>query len=333
MFCPNCGTQVPDGSAFCSNCGTRLNAPPQPGSQPRPVYQQPQQSGQTPYQQPRQAQPRPVYQQPQQQKSAGAKKAAEKPAKKGGFGKKLVAAALVGTVGFFGVKALLNGLDGGGDPDDDWREGPPEPVPPYSDSYDYSGSGGSGSSGSNGGYSNPGSTGSSDPVFDESGRFKGKSGVGQLAVAEGEAAGLTTEEAAAQDIFYVFQVMDYATKEDSADYESDFFMVKIDEEKGVAYLLESIDDDDPIPCRYDKSSGTLTLSSTEDGDSVDMTLKRQPNGSFTGSADGVVDGENRHAYIALNRITPTKDGRWLSLDSGEVFDDYDLGDLSETELG
>lgn len=26
MFCSNCGSQIPDGSAFCPNCGTRSNA-------------------------------------------------------------------------------------------------------------------------------------------------------------------------------------------------------------------------------------------------------------------------------------------------------------------
>ncbi|MBQ3338257.1 MAG: zinc-ribbon domain-containing protein [Atopobiaceae bacterium] len=31
MFCPQCGTQIPDGSTFCPNCGTRLSAPaPEP---------------------------------------------------------------------------------------------------------------------------------------------------------------------------------------------------------------------------------------------------------------------------------------------------------------
>ena len=41
MFCPNCGTQLPDGSAFCSSCGAQLGgaqAPQQPVQQP--AYQQ-----------------------------------------------------------------------------------------------------------------------------------------------------------------------------------------------------------------------------------------------------------------------------------------------------
>ena len=43
MFCPNCGTQVPDGSAFCANCGAQLAqraqtaAPPVPPQQAAPV--------------------------------------------------------------------------------------------------------------------------------------------------------------------------------------------------------------------------------------------------------------------------------------------------------
>lgn len=38
MFCPNCGAQVPDGSAFCGSCGARLGGAPQAPQQS--VYQQ-----------------------------------------------------------------------------------------------------------------------------------------------------------------------------------------------------------------------------------------------------------------------------------------------------
>ena len=52
MFCPNCGKEIPDGSAFCGNCGARLDAsasqpaggPQQGGYQqsgPQQGYQQP----------------------------------------------------------------------------------------------------------------------------------------------------------------------------------------------------------------------------------------------------------------------------------------------------
>ena len=59
MFCPNCGTNLPDGTPVCTTCGRQLNAPQQSAPQqpapqqsaPQPVYQQPA------YQQP-------VYQQP-----------------------------------------------------------------------------------------------------------------------------------------------------------------------------------------------------------------------------------------------------------------------------
>lgn len=34
MFCPNCGTQIPDDSIFCENCGTPLNAQQQDTQQP-----------------------------------------------------------------------------------------------------------------------------------------------------------------------------------------------------------------------------------------------------------------------------------------------------------
>lgn len=35
MFCPNCGTNAPDGAKACPNCGTFLNAQPE-----APVYQE-----------------------------------------------------------------------------------------------------------------------------------------------------------------------------------------------------------------------------------------------------------------------------------------------------
>ena len=38
MFCPNCGAQLPDGSAFCGSCGARLGGAPQAPQQS--VYQQ-----------------------------------------------------------------------------------------------------------------------------------------------------------------------------------------------------------------------------------------------------------------------------------------------------
>ena len=65
MFCPSCGSQIPDGSAFCPTCGTnamQANAPAAAPA-PQPYQQQPQQQ---PYQQQPQYQ-QPQYQQPQQQ--------------------------------------------------------------------------------------------------------------------------------------------------------------------------------------------------------------------------------------------------------------------------
>lgn len=64
MFCPNCGSQIADGSAFCPNCGAQFGVPQQPQYQ-QPVqqpYQQPQ------YQQPVQQTPPFQYQQPVYQK-------------------------------------------------------------------------------------------------------------------------------------------------------------------------------------------------------------------------------------------------------------------------
>ena len=42
MFCPNCGTQVPDNSNFCPNCAAQLNAQYNANNQYNPQgYQQP----------------------------------------------------------------------------------------------------------------------------------------------------------------------------------------------------------------------------------------------------------------------------------------------------
>lgn len=40
MFCPNCGKNLPDNSAFCDGCGTRLAAAPAPQAPAAPVYNQ-----------------------------------------------------------------------------------------------------------------------------------------------------------------------------------------------------------------------------------------------------------------------------------------------------
>ncbi len=61
MICPNCGNEVPEGSAFCTNCGTPMQAPQyqQPYSQaPDQQYQQPYpQAPDQQYQQPYPPQP------------------------------------------------------------------------------------------------------------------------------------------------------------------------------------------------------------------------------------------------------------------------------------
>lgn len=90
MFCPNCGTQIPDGSAFCQNCGARLTAA-QPVQQPQ--YQQPQQA---PYQ------PQPQVQPPQPQ-----------PKKKGSIVKIAVICAAVAVLLGVGRALLSSWLDDG----------------------------------------------------------------------------------------------------------------------------------------------------------------------------------------------------------------------------
>lgn len=68
MFCNNCGSQIPDNSAFCPACGNTL-AQPNANPDPAPQYQQPQYQAPQ-YQAPQYQQPQyqaPQYQQPQYQ--------------------------------------------------------------------------------------------------------------------------------------------------------------------------------------------------------------------------------------------------------------------------
>ncbi len=41
MYCPKCGTQLPDGTAFCSSCGANLNGTAAPNAAPNTPPQQP----------------------------------------------------------------------------------------------------------------------------------------------------------------------------------------------------------------------------------------------------------------------------------------------------
>ncbi len=56
MFCPNCGTQVPDGAAFCGGCGKPMAAPPaqapSASAPPPPSFTPPQPQAAPPPQQP-----------------------------------------------------------------------------------------------------------------------------------------------------------------------------------------------------------------------------------------------------------------------------------------
>ena len=117
MFCPNCGAQNPDGSAFCQNCGARLAAAQQPQQQYQP---QPQ------YQPRQQYQPQPQYQphQPQYQYQPQAQ-----PKKKGGI-LKIVLVCVVVAVLFGVVQALLGGPPDGGSP----KEYRPSQSTPSADS-------------------------------------------------------------------------------------------------------------------------------------------------------------------------------------------------------
>jgi len=67
MFCPNCGTQVPDGSVFCTSCGTQFGPTAVQTAPPAEQYQYQQPVQQQPMPQDTQFQQQPYPQQPYQQ--------------------------------------------------------------------------------------------------------------------------------------------------------------------------------------------------------------------------------------------------------------------------
>lgn len=313
MFCPHCGGPVEDGAAFCTYCG-------------QPV-------GNAQAQAPQAAPLRPQQPAPQTSPAPQPAPAPAKAAKSGtGLGVKLTALALAGTAAFFGGKALLNGL--GGDP-------PAETRPAYTQSAQPGDQPGGTSA-------DPGtpSTGGlpTDPVirptepgvfYDaDTGRFQGESGVGQQPVAAGTAMGMTTEEAAAQEIFFTFQQFSFATEKEDPDYDSELLILKLDPENGTACLLADPDDEDAVlPFQYDPDSGTIRLRMEEDEDYAELELVRNPDGSWSGSAQGRSEGEPTSAYLELNRVTPSRAGAWVSLETGEIVADEDCSNLQDTRLG
>lgn len=331
MFCPHCGGPVEDGAAFCTYCGQPIGpAQPQtPPPTPQAALRQ-------------EAQPAP---QPPQNDA--------KPAKSGtGLGVKLTALALAGTAAFFGGKALLDELGGGppadtrppytqsarpsGEPSDpggkvtdpatpptDPATPPTNPVTPPTDPATPP--------------TDPGGSPGRDPgvYYDpDTGRFQGESGVAQHTVTEGPAAGMTVEAAAAEDIFFLWQDFSYASAKEDPGSSSELFILRLDPEAGVAYLMDEPDNyEDAIVYDYDPDSGTISMS-LEDGDEyARIELIRNPDGSWSGSAHGYTDGDEMNGYIELNRVTPTADGAWMTLETGERFTDDERTYLLDTRIG
>lgn len=110
MFCPNCGTQLPENSSFCPNCGTRFAAAQQPQYQP-PQQQYPQQ-----------------YQQAQPQQSYAPRKRG-----RGGLIAGIAALAVVAAVALFVWPGVLRGEkadDAAAQPRPETNQTPTEAVTP-----------------------------------------------------------------------------------------------------------------------------------------------------------------------------------------------------------
>ena len=311
-FCRSCGQPMSAAAAFCPRCGTAAEqtasaAPRQAVPQQQaPRQSVPQQAAprQTAAAAPRKAAPAAA---PAAKKAASgaARKAAAGAARKGAAGK-VVAWALAAAVVVGGGKMILDGLE---------DEPPANTTPPYTQNT-----------------VNPGG---STVQPGGSTTYMGLSGAPQQAVADGVAAGLTTEQAAGQEVYFVLQTVAYPTAEYDAEYDSDFVYVKVDERNGKAYLMRDKDDDpaDYTAMNYDVSTGAISFSGSEDGDTMQFTLTRGADGAYTGVATGTSDGDSVSTYVKLSRITPTQDGRWLAVETGEIFSTDDLGYLEDTKIG
>ena len=113
MFCPHCGAQLPDGSAFCGNCGSPLNAVPQ--ANPNPMPEQPPVPPVQPPVQPPAGQPGGAYYQgtaPQQ----GPVMPATKPAKRPFHVTRgmTIGILAVGVVAIVAIVLAVTGVFGGG---------------------------------------------------------------------------------------------------------------------------------------------------------------------------------------------------------------------------
>ena len=93
MFCPNCGAQVEDGTAFCSNCGAKIEA-----AQPQNVVQPESQVQPEPQVQPGEDN---FYQQPAQEPKVSKKNI------------KMIAGIAVAVIAVIIVVKLVAGLFGG----------------------------------------------------------------------------------------------------------------------------------------------------------------------------------------------------------------------------
>ena len=154
-------------------------------------------------------------------------------------------------------------------------------------------------------------------------------------VGSNDAAGMTVEEAASEDIFYVVQTYTYASESFPAEYDASFSIIRINEKAGILANYKAIDDDEPLQVwSYNPETRSAVLNVTDEDDYGSAVLIHNPDGSFTGNMDGYEYGDEMHAYLEIKRITPTKDGKWLLLDSGEVFEDkYALANMRDSIAG
>ena len=323
MFCRVCGNQLADGVKFCPKCGTQVMSAPSQQGQPGQGYSQPQMQQGQGYSQPQmqqgqgysqpqiqqgqgysqpQMQQGQGYSQPQMQQGRGysrpqmqagrntvktaAGQAAGGAAKTAGkaLGGGLVKVAAVAAAAVIGVTAYTAISDGGG------GGGGQRPTVSSTQPYGSSGSGktggsGSGQSGSSGsgqgGSSGSGKTGGSGSAQKKDGNYQ----------------------------YFLWQTYEYET---GGDFSVDELIVyaEFDEVSGKLYLYPvdsdgHVEEDDALTLNYSPSSGTATMSMSEDDAHAQLRIQRNSDGSLSGTISGGDEESEGTTYTKLTGLTGT----------------------------
>ena len=279
MFCRVCGNQLADGVKFCPKCGTQVMSAPSQQGQPGQGYSQPQMQQGRGYSRPQMQAGRNTVKTAAGQAAGGAAKTAGK-----ALGGGLVKVAAVAAAAVIGVTAYTAISDGGG------GGGGQRPTVSSTQPYGSSGSGktggpGSGQSGSSGsgqgGSSGSGKTGGSGSAQKKDGNYQ----------------------------YFLWQTYEYET---GGDFSVDELIVyaEFDEVSGKLYLYPvdsdgHVEEDDALTLNYSPSSGTATMSMSEDDAHAQLRIQKNSDGSLSGTISGGDEESEGTTYTKLTGLTGT----------------------------